>query len=116
MAGEFLQIDGVTIPVEYGDTSEDNPQFGDYAEAVDGTALTRSIATKRSIQVVTRWMDDSDATTVLAALVGTPPVTASGRLIGAASMEAIVRDLGRGASTDGEGNTIRRFTFTLREA
>lgn len=109
----FLIVNGVTVPVAVDGASQEFETLGDRARAFDGTLLSTRRAVKRKWQVKTAPMPMVDALGVVNALLGTPPISCSGDLLGGAvSCDAEVTSSQYVATA---GTARRSIEFTLHE-
>lgn len=109
-----LVVGGVTVPVAPDGASEEAELIGDRDRMFDGTMREVSDGLKRRWPIATTPMAAADYATLRAVLVGTPPVTCSGDILGA-TVSCFVE---MGGATPGKvAGTLRRvLRFTLLEA
>lgn len=78
-----LIVNGYTIPVSaVTPPTRTLTEYGDFTQAIDGTDRGVIVARKWLWTVPTLPMMQSDAIAMMAAVLATPPVTASGDLLG----------------------------------
>ena len=113
----FLEIGGVTIPVEYPGAVADNTEtVGDFGRAFSGNPMSSTRAIKNVWRVNTQWMSPAVYDAVRAAVTAAPPLAAVGDLPGGDEygVEVFVKILGSDTDSIEEG-IVRRLTLELHE-
>lgn len=109
----FLVVNNQAVPVAVGGASEQIEVVGDRARAFDGTLRSTRRATKRKWQVKTAPLPMTDAHALRTILLGAPPLTCAGELLGSAvACDAEVTGIEYVAAAGGARQAIE---FTLHE-
>jgi hypothetical protein len=111
-----LVVGAVTVKVAASESDEDRrPVGGEIVQMFDGSSRSTVRGYKRTLFIVTRLLNSSDATTLLAALLTTTlPVSCSGDLLGG-TVNCIPR-LKKNTGVRAGASLRRRISFDLVEA
>ena len=106
----YLVIASQTIEVAHDTPVRTRVEVGERARAFDGTPRTSVRARKDEWSITTAWMTRANADTLLTALEGTPPLAASGDMLGSVNVQ--VADITTNHTTliTGEGVSL---SFTV---
>lgn len=100
----YLTVGGVTVDAAEGQTRVGVEEIGDRFRAFDGSMNSTVRAYKRSYEITTIPMTDTNADTLETALEGTQPVACTGDLTGSVDLHVV--PLGRREFQTGEGRRV----------